>query len=130
MKILVGYDGTGVAKRALRLAGKHAKNFDADVYIVTSMPSGREEDQEKISDAENRLEWARSTMEAEGLRCTTHLLIRGMSAGEDLVQFAKENQVDEIVVGVNRRSRVEKFLLGSTAQFVIIRATCAVVSVK
>ena len=130
MKILVGYDGTNAAKEALKLAGMHAKAFDADVHLVTSMSSGKDDEQDKITNAESQLEWAKSTLEAAGLRCTTHLLIRGMTAGEDIVTFAEEKKVDEIVVGVKRRSRVQKILLGSTAQFIIIKAPCAVVTVK
>jgi nucleotide-binding universal stress UspA family protein len=53
-----------------------------------------------------------------------------MAPGEDLVQFAKDNKVDEIVVGVKRRSKVGKILMGSTAQFVVLQAPCPVVSVK
>jgi nucleotide-binding universal stress UspA family protein len=58
------------------------------------------------------------------------LLIRGLSAGEDLVEFANENEVDEIIVGVKRRSKVGKLLMGSTAQYVILQAECPVVTVK
>ena len=57
-------------------------------------------------------------------------MIRGLSPGEDLVNFAKENEVDEIIVGVKRRSKVGKLILGSTAQYVILEASCPVVSVK
>ena len=60
----------------------------------------------------------------------THLLIRGLSAGEDLVQFAEEEMVDEIIIGIRRRSKVEKLVFGSTAQFVILKAHCPVVTVK
>ncbi|MFZ1956497.1 MAG: universal stress protein, partial [Desulfobacterales bacterium] len=59
-----------------------------------------------------------------------HLLIRGLAPGEDLVRFAKENDVDLMVVGVKRRSKVGKLLMGSTAQFVIIKAPCPVLSIK
>jgi nucleotide-binding universal stress UspA family protein len=68
--------------------------------------------------------------EEKGVSCKTHLLIRGMAPGEDLVQFAKDNKVDEIIVGVKRRSKVGKILMGSTAQFVVLQAPCPVVSVK
>ncbi|MEX1326820.1 MAG: universal stress protein, partial [Desulfobacterales bacterium] len=65
-----------------------------------------------------------------GIACNTHLLIRGLAPGEDIVEFAEESKTDEIVIGVKRRSKVSKLLLGSTAQYVILQATCPVVSVK
>ena len=130
MKILVGYDGTNSAKEALNLAKTHAKLFNASVDVVTSMHKGTEQQREEIEQAERGLEYAKSLFEDSEITCNTHLLIRGLSAGEDLVEFAAENQVDEIIVGVKRRSKVGKLLMGSTAQFVILQADCPVVSVK
>jgi nucleotide-binding universal stress UspA family protein len=130
MRILVGYDGSTSSKEALKLARKHAKAFGAAVDIVTSMEKGTEGQQQDIEEAERGLEWAKSMFSDKGIDCSTHLLIRGMAPGEDLIEFARENKVDEIVVGVKRRSKVGKLLMGSTAQYVILQAPCAVVSVK
>ena len=130
MKIVVGYDGTSAAKEALDLAKIHAKAFGATVEVVTSMEKGTEDQREEIEQAERGLEWAKSLFEENNIECGTHLLIRGMAPGEDLVEFAKENKADEIIVGVKRRSKVGKLLMGSTAQFVILKAECPVVSVK
>ena len=98
--------------------------------VVTSMEKGTESEQQAIEDAERGLEWAKSMFAEKGVACKTHLLIRGMAPGEDLVEFAKEANVDEIIVGVKRRSKVGKLLMGSTAQFVILQAPCPVVTVK
>lgn len=130
MKILVGYDGTNSAKEALNLAIDHAKAFSASVDVVTSMQKGTESEREEIEQAERGLEYAKSVFEEKAVTCNTHLLIRGLSPGEDLVEFAAENQVDEIIVGVKRRSKVGKLLMGSTAQYVILQADCPVVTVK
>ena len=130
MKILVGYDGTNSAKEALNLAKSHAKAFGASVEVVTSMQKGTESERKEIEQAERGLEYAKSLFEEDGIDCNTHLLIRGLSAGEDLVEFANENQIDQIVVGVKRRSKVGKLLMGSTAQYVILQAACPVITVK
>jgi nucleotide-binding universal stress UspA family protein len=130
MKIVVGYDGTSSAKEALDLAKIHAKAFGATVEVVTSMEKGTEDQREEIEQAERGLEWAKSLFEENSIECKTHLLIRGMAPGEDLVEFAKENKADEIIVGVKRRSKVGKLLMGSTAQFVILQAACPVVTIK
>ena len=130
MKILVGYDGSNSAKEALNLAKIHAKAFGASVSVVTSMEKGTEGQREEIAQSEKGLAWAKSVFEENGIDCDTHLLIRGLSPGEDIVEYAKENQVEEIIVGVKRRSKVGKLLMGSTAQFVILQAPCPVVSVK
>ena len=130
MKILVGYDGTNSAKEALNLAKSHAKAFGATVEVVTSMQTGTESERKVIEQAERGLAYAKSLFEDGGIECNTHLLIRGLSPGEDLVGFANENQIDQIIVGVKRRSKVGKLLMGSTAQYVILQARCPVVTVK
>ena len=53
-----------------------------------------------------------------------------MEPGPHRVEFAKRNEIDEIVMGTGMRSKVEKFVMGSTAQNVILEAPCPVVSVK
>jgi nucleotide-binding universal stress UspA family protein len=53
-----------------------------------------------------------------------------MTPGEDLVDYAGENGIDEIIIGIKRRSKVGKLLFGSNAQYVILKAPCPVVTVK
>ena len=130
MKILVGYDGSNAAKEAIAVGVKHAKAFNATVLVVTSMLEGTEKDQKKILEAENNLDQAQVFFKEQGIACEKHLLIRGLEAGEDIVAFANEKEVDEIIIGVKSRSNIGKLLFGSTAQTVILEADCPVVSVR
>ncbi|MFO7665870.1 MAG: universal stress protein [Desulfobacterales bacterium] len=130
MKILVGYDELGAVSSAIALALKHAKAFDAEVELLTSLEEGTENDIKDIAKAEKGLEKIKQYFEKENITCKTHLLIRGVTPGEDLVSFAKENKIDEIIIGVKRRSKVGKLIFGSTAQYVILEAHCPVVTVK
>lgn len=130
MRILVGYDGSNAAKDTLKLALDHAKRFGASVEVVTSMTRGREAEREEISETEGGLAWAAEKAQTVGVACTTHLLIRGLSVGEDIAAYAEEKKIDLIYIGVRRRSRVGKLILGSNAQYVILNAPCPVVTVK
>jgi nucleotide-binding universal stress UspA family protein len=130
MKILVGYDASNAANDALKLAVIHAKAFNAQVVVVTSLTGGTVTDQVEIQSAEENLEMAKKIFIKEQIDCETHLLVRGMTPAEDVVQFAKENHVDEIIIGVKRRSKVGKILFGSNAQYIILKAHCPVVSIK
>jgi len=127
---MVGYDGSNAAKDALALAKKHAKAFEAKVFVISSLERGNEDQLPKIDQAERDLEYAKSFLEKDNIPCETHLLIRGLSPGEDLIQFANENEIDEIIVGVKRRSNVGKLVFGSNARYVIMEANCPVVTVK
>jgi nucleotide-binding universal stress UspA family protein len=128
MKILVAYDGSDMAKNALALALEHAKAFDAKIYVlhslVTDFPRKKHEQDERD------MEEVKGLLEKSGVPFETHLSVRNMMPGEHLVEFAEENDIDEIIVGVRRRSKVGKLLLSSTAQHVILNAACPVVSVK
>jgi nucleotide-binding universal stress UspA family protein len=128
MNILVGYDGSNSAKDALKLAKARAKAFDANVDVITSMVRANKNQYEDVRQAEAGLENAKTLLEEDNIHCETHLLIRGHSPGEELVQFAEDNQINEIVVGVRKRSKVGKLLMGSTAQYVILNAPCPVVT--
>ena len=130
MKILVGYDGSNSAKDALALAKKHAVAFDATVTIVTSLTGGSVTHAVEVEHATEDLESAKKMFDDDNISCETKLLVRGMTPGEDIVEYAKEKAVDEIIIGIKRRSKVGKLLFGSNAQYVIIKSPCPVVTVK
>jgi nucleotide-binding universal stress UspA family protein len=131
MKILVGFDNSNVAKDALKLAQEHAKAFHAEIHVLRSVAQSRELKFEDIEKAEKELEKNVQTyFEGSGLSFESHLIVSSLSSGEDLVRFAERKKVEEIFIGVRRRSKVGKLVFGSTAQFVILEAPCPVVSVK
>lgn len=130
MKIMVCYDSSKSAQEALKVSIQHAKHFKAKVYLVTSLMGGSKDDPDENRKAEDNLEYGKSIVEKEGIECETRLMIRGMESGEDLVKFANENDIDEILIGIQRTSKVGKLLFGSTAQHVILEARCPVVTVK
>lgn len=130
MKILVGYDRSDVDRRAIKLAIEHAHAFDAEVFLVHSMKGGREVTQKAYERIEHELGQMNNIFIEENIPGEPRLLVRGLSPGEDIVQFAQKNGVDEIIIGVKRRSKAGKLLFGSTAQYVILNAHCPVVTVK
>jgi nucleotide-binding universal stress UspA family protein len=130
MKILVGYDGSKVAEDALKLAREHAKAFAADVHLMTSLRQGRELQKEDIEKAETKLDNLKLNFDFDKIPCETYTSVSYQTSGEDLVQFAKDNAIDFIFIGVRKRSKVGKLVFGSTAQYVILEAPCPVLSVK
>lgn len=130
MKYLVGYNGSDVSKAALSLARTYAEVFGAKIIVVTSMGGGPGEKPQDIGKADIDLRWAAAFLKEKGISCETFQLARGLSPGEDMVGFAKENNIDQIFVGVEKKSKTQKIILGSTAQYIILRAPCPVVSVN
>ena len=130
MKILVGYNGSEEAESALNLAHKYADTFDADIFIIQAIQQGPTIEKIDIEKAEGELEYLRTPFNVDGIPCETEVLVNYLDAGENLVQFAKENQIDVIFVGVQKKSKVGKLVFGSTAQYVILEANCPVMTVK
>ncbi len=130
MKILVGYDGSRASEKALKLAQNHAKAFNADIYLLTSLEQGPTLQKEDIEKAEDDLENLKRPFKSDSIHCEADVVVSHLSAGEDLVQFIQENKIDEVFIGVKKRSKVEKLVFGSTAQYVILNAPCPVILVK
>jgi len=131
MKILVAYVGGLDADNAvLEVAKKHAKAFNATLYIASSMERVSEKEQMNLQKVEKQLAYVKETLDAEGIACETHILVRGLTPGEDIVEFAVDRKMDEIIIGIEKTSKVGKLLFGSNAQYIILEAPCPVVSVK
>jgi nucleotide-binding universal stress UspA family protein len=130
VKILVGYDGSNGAEAALREAQKHANVFNADIHILTSLEQSSTLDKSDIEKAESELEYVRTPFNIDDIPCETHVVVNYLTAGEVLVQFAADNRIDEIFIGIEKKSKVGKLVFGSTAQYVILNAPCPVIAVK
>ena len=130
MKILVGYDGSRVAEDALKLAREHARVFQAEIYLYRSLRQSSELQKDDIDEAESKLDDLKLSVGLDKIPCETYASVSFLTAGEDLVQFARENAIDFIFIGVRKRSKVGKLFFGSTAQYVILQAPCPVVTVK
>ncbi|MCK7507133.1 MAG: universal stress protein [Desulfobacterales bacterium] len=131
MKILVAYVGGLDADNAvLEVAKKHAKAFNATLYIASSMERVSEKEQMNLQKVEKQLAYVKETLDAEGIACETHILVRGLTPGEDIVEFAVDRKMDEIIIGIEKTSKVGKLLFGSNAQYIILESPCPVVSVK
>jgi nucleotide-binding universal stress UspA family protein/CheY-like chemotaxis protein len=130
MKILVGYNGGESGRMALLLARDFAKANDAVVYIMTSLQGGKSETKADVFKAEKNLDYAGKFMGKHELECKALQSVRSLSPGEDIVQFAKENNIDHIFLGIKKRSAAEKTILGSTSRYVILKAPCPVTTTK
>ena len=79
---------------------------------------------------EEQLGAVKKELEGQGVRFEAVQLVRGLSPGEDIVQYAKDNAIDHIFIGIEKKSRTRKLLLGSTAQFIILKGPCPVTTIK
>ena len=130
MKILVGYDYSTVTQEVLALAKQQAKAFNAEVHLLRCLTQDPKLQRETVQHAEQNLDHIRREFATMSLACETHVVVSALTAGEEIIQFAEQNSVDLIVIGVRRRSKVGKLLFGSNAQLIILTAPCPVLTVK
>ena len=130
MKFLVGYSGSTLDERVLKQAQKHANVFNADIYIVTSLEQSSALEKVEIDKAEGELEYLRTPFNIDAINCETFVSVNYLSPGEDLVQFARDNGIDMMFIGIRKTSKVGKLVFGSTAQYVLLNAPCPVVAIR
>jgi nucleotide-binding universal stress UspA family protein len=131
MKFLVAYaERPEIDKAVLAVAKKSAKIYNATLYIAHSMETATDKEFDDLTKIESNLETLKASLIKEGIPCETHLLIRGVTPGEDIVEFAKDKHIDQIFIGIENKSKVGKLFFGSNAQQIILEAPCPVVSVN
>jgi nucleotide-binding universal stress UspA family protein len=130
--IVVGYDGSDAARRAVLRAGEVAAG-DGQVVVVTvasaGLPPGLEDPATEASSADEAatlLHEARELLRNghECLAVTTHS--ETGDAADALIRAAREAGAELIVVGAHGRSFVARALLGSVAEKLVKRAPCDV----
>lgn len=132
MKIVVGFTLADESRAALEWAMAEAKRHGAEIVVVHSIKGGgspQDEEQEVLTYREEFAAIDRR-LTAEGITHTIRGLLRGMTPAEDIVKAAAEEGADLIAIGIRRRSRTGKLLMGSNAQAILLLAEHPVVSVK
>ena len=131
MKFLVCYDGTNAAKKALKVAGEHAKIWQAELEVVNAITRVEPLKHSAVKKMELKMEGeVKEILAEDDPPYEVQLLLTDLTAGEQLVMFAEDQKMDQIFLGIVKKSKVEKLLFGSTAQYVILHAPCPVVTVR
>ena len=131
MKYMVCYDGSEAAKSALKLAQKDAEGSDVKLEVVSTITRELPLKHSQIQKKEDNLK--REVMDLlgdGGVSYETQVLATSLTSGEQLVEFANDEKVEQIYIGIIKKSKVDKLFFGSTAQYVILHAPCPVVTVK
>jgi len=127
----------GTAKElAARLgASLHLVHVLEDPYAVAAysadalgyLPPGIKESWQQ--EADKHLNALLTPSERSAFRATTTVLFSG-SAARDIVEHARDNDIDLIVMGTHGRGGLAHLLLGSVAERVVRLAACPVLTVR
>ncbi len=120
---LAGVDSEETAEHLLAYLRERIDDGDT-VYAVNSQRGGDDTSDDEIAAGKSALEPLEENVGAEG-----HQLVRGNSPQEDMIQFARDHDVDELVIAIRKRSPTGKMLFGSTAQDLLLETDRPVVTV-
>ena len=120
---LIGTDSAETSERLVPYVRKRASEDD-ELYAVNSLYGSDQTTDEEIVEGETALE----VLEEE-LGADPHQLVRGNSPQVDLIHFAREYDVDELIIGIRKRSPTGKMLFGSTAQDLLLETDRPVVTI-
>jgi nucleotide-binding universal stress UspA family protein len=126
--VVVGYTPTPLGRHVLEAAVEEASRRRVDLVLVNSATGASYADRGLAPGAE--LDRAVADAKAQGVSARVHQAADALAPAQTLLDEAARVSADLIVIGVRSRSRTGKFLLGSTAQTVLLNAPCNVLAVR
>jgi nucleotide-binding universal stress UspA family protein len=144
-RILVAVDGSNPSFNASNFAIDLAKRFDAqlvvlhvidpkyrELEIAISPRPGRFKEFEKkvLKDAEKIVDTVRQKAVKMNVNVKSDAIHGFTSIFKDVVDYAKVNGVDVIVIGSRGMTGFKKLLVGSVASGVVTYSHCSVIVVK
>lgn len=141
-RILYPTDFSDPSACALKYAAEMAKKFGAELvllhvlldesqmvsfYLPQLTVKNLSKDMEDGARAKME-EFIKETDTLDGISYSTEM-VKGI-ADDEIVKYAKENDVDMIVIGTHGRTGLEHVIFGSTAEKVVRSSPCPVLTVR
>lgn len=127
MTIVVGWTPRPEGEAALERALAEAQVWGDDVLVVNASSGNSYADPGYATAAQ--LEQLQERLRQSGLEHEVRQELRGREPWQEVISAAEESGASMVVIGLRHRSAVGKFLLGSTAQEILMGARCPVLCV-
>jgi len=141
-KILVGYDGSTLSDKAVQEVKKIVQLYpESEVHVVsaieltgpsTNMMMSKNITNEIIENAEKQLEEINKEFNEVGKEITTKIFMseKNKNPGENICNYAKQNDVSMIVVGSRGLGNLKGLFLGSVSSEIVQKANVPVLVMK
>lgn len=128
MSIIVGYVPTAEGTAALDRAISEAHRSQSRLVIINSSRGDSIVDK-RYAQAQDINE-VTARLEKEGIDHLVLQPVRGNDAASEVLEAADKYRAELIVIGLRKRTPVGKLIMGSTAQQILLEASCPVLAVK
>jgi len=141
-RILVPTDFSKHSQNALRYAAAFARRFEAEIHLLhvfqdlaVSQPEAVTVGPPIVAPIEQFLASAQASLqrlieENQLTGIPIHPIVRTGSPFDEIIQFAKEQDIDLIVMGTHGRGWLAHVLLGSVTEKVVRKSPCPVLTVR
>jgi nucleotide-binding universal stress UspA family protein len=146
-KILIAIDKSGYRQKVIETGTMLAKALGANLTaihvidraslgvvwdLLSYYPGTRAEMYESAVQKESAklLDEAKNLAQLKGVQMNADLITNASSAAEGILNYAKEADVDLIIVGTKGMTGIEKFLMGNVASKVVSHAHCPVLAIR
>jgi nucleotide-binding universal stress UspA family protein len=137
MVIVVGYTPRPESRAALDAAVEEARRHGARLHLVRTLGEGPSDNPSqtrawatKAKETAEEIRELAERLQADGLDITYDVEPVSTDPAEHLLDVARRQEADLIVIGLRRRSPVGKLVMGSISQEVLLGADCPVLAVK
>ena len=141
-KILAAIDKSKYKEKIIAYAISLGKAWGAEVTAIhvidpgRGVPGGRVKEKEKQREeeaerpAEDLLSEAELQAEKEGINLRKEIVEESDTVEKAIIDYAKKNNIDVILIGTTGMSAAEEVFLGSVANNVIHHAHCPVFAIR
>ncbi|MGP8432774.1 universal stress protein [Paraburkholderia fungorum] len=131
--ILLAYDGSKPARLAATFAMEMSARYNAHLHVLciaAERDLGLEMDTESLVDQEmTHCEDVLSELDLGTMENATTGVAVG-NAADEIIRYAREYNIDHIVVGHHGHGPLDRWMIGSVARHVVAFAPCAVTVVR
>jgi nucleotide-binding universal stress UspA family protein len=145
-KILIAVDKSGYKDKIVAYASDLAKAMGSEIaaiHVIDKASLGAVGDllgyyrggkievyqEEMKNQGQKLLNEVREKAEPLGVKVSTEVLV-GSSVAVTIIDYAKDHDVDLVIIGTKGMTGVQKFLLGNVANNVIANAHCPVLAIR
>ena len=127
MTIVVGWVPKPEGEAALARAVAEAQVWGEDLLVVNASSGNAYADPSWATD--DQVRGLRERLAASGVEHEVRQQLRGRPPSAEVIAVAEETDASMVVIGLRHRSAVGKFLLGSSAQEILMGVRCPVLCV-